>query len=240
MYLKSAIQPVVGQASPRFCWRNCLKFLCASMLLLAKPQREKLWQNKKKSQRTVVSVQLDPSHFTIFVTLCWMCTSMSVSLELGSPGLDAAHEIFFTIAEQSRIISLDLLAKLFLMQPKKLFTFLEAKVHCGCVFNYVSSARCFSANQPSVLSAPSISWHMRLFFLSCRTRHFSLFEHHDFLVSPFLKPIGIPLDGSTNIWSINHSYLLQTCCGCTVTPSSRSLVKKLNNTGPDIKTIIFH
>lgn len=70
------LSTVVGQASLRFCWRNCLKFVCISMLLLAKPQRE-------KKKRTVVSAQLDPSHFT----LCWMrTTSMSVSLELRSPG----------------------------------------------------------------------------------------------------------------------------------------------------------
>lgn len=134
IFLKSTVQRVVGQASPRLCWRNCLKFVRVSMLLSAKPQREKLWQSK--SQRTEVSAQLDPSLFTIFVTLCQMCTSMSVSLEPGSPGLDATHQMFFTSAEQRRIISLDLLAKLFLMQPKKLFTFLDAKVHCGCVFNF--------------------------------------------------------------------------------------------------------
>lgn len=40
-----------------------------------------------------------------------MCTSMTVSFELGSPGLDPEHWIFFTSGEQRRIIPLDLCVK---------------------------------------------------------------------------------------------------------------------------------
>lgn len=172
MYWKSIVQPVVDQASLRCCWRNYLKFLCVSMLLSAKPQREKLGQNQRKPKNS--SFCTTGLQFLHHLCDCLTCTSVSVSLERGSSGLDSAHQMRFTSAEQRRIISLDLLEKLFLVQPKKLFTFFDARVHCWCVFNLMSSERCFSANLPSVWSAPSISWHMKLFFLSCRAWHFPL------------------------------------------------------------------
>ena len=84
---------------------------------------------KEKSKNTdFCRTGLHFSSFTIFLALCWLyCTSVSVSLELASPGLDSAHRMFLTSAEQRRIISLDLLAKLFLMQHKRLFRLLCCK-----------------------------------------------------------------------------------------------------------------
>ena len=75
---------------------------------------------KEKSKNTdFCRTGLHFSSFTIFLALCWLyCTSVSVSLELASPGLDSAHRMFLTSAEQRRIISLDLLAKLCCTQPR--------------------------------------------------------------------------------------------------------------------------
>lgn len=121
-----------GQTSPWCCGEINFKIVDFSMQPTAPTcHKETNWVKiKKKSKNTdFCRTGLLFSSLSMFVALCWNCTSVSMSVELESPGLDLAHQIFLTSAEWRRNIFLDLLTKLFIMQPKRLFTFFAVRQH---------------------------------------------------------------------------------------------------------------
>lgn len=109
--------------------------------------------------------------------------------------------MFLTSSEQRRIISLDLLAKLFLMQPKKLFTFFAARAYCWCVFNLLScrEIKMFFCKAAFHLISPQHNLVHVVVRLQLQGLAFPLVELHEFPVGPFLQPVEVPLDGSTSI-----------------------------------------
>ncbi|KAF1440525.1 Zinc finger RNA-binding protein, partial [Pygoscelis papua] len=64
-----------------------------------------------------------------------------------------------------------------------------------------------------------------------------LVELHEIPIGPFLQPVEVPLDGSTTLWHISHSSQFVSSANLWrvhSAPSSRSLMKVLNRTGPSI------
>lgn len=109
---------------------------------------------------------------------------------LGCPALDPALHLCITRAELSgRITSLDLLAMLFLMQPRRLLAFLAARAHFWLVVNMLveKSSRSFSAELRSSQMAPRLYWSLGLFMPRCRTSYFHLLNFTRFFSSHFFS-----------------------------------------------------
>jgi len=132
---------------------------------------------------------------------------MSFCLELGSPGLDLAHQMFLTSAEQRTIISLDLLAKQavhFLCCKGTLLVCVQLTVLQGPQDVFLQS--CFPSGQLPVCTG---AWGHSSPAAGLGIPFVELYE---FSVGPFLQPVKVLLNGSTSIWSINHSSQLCIVC----------------------------
>ena len=98
-------------------------------------------------------------------------------LVLGSPTLDLALQLCLTGAEQrGRITSLELLAVLLLMQPRRLVAFLATRARCWLVVDLLPTRipRTFSGKLLSSQLATSVCWCVGLFLPRCRTWHLLL------------------------------------------------------------------
>ncbi|KAK4809169.1 hypothetical protein QYF61_006427 [Mycteria americana] len=105
---------------------------------------------------------------------------------------------------RGRITFLELLAVLYLMQPRIPLAFCAARAHYWLMFNLVPTRilRSFFARLLSSWVAPSIYWggilpQVQVFALL-------LVELHEVPLSLFLQPVEVPLDGSTTLWCISH------------------------------------
>lgn len=116
--------------------------------------------------------------------------------------------------ERGKIISIDLLATLLLMQPRIPLSFLVARLFCWLTFKLVSTkppGAFWSTYFPASLLPASLYWQLGLFLTTCRTLHFSFLYFRRFLLSYF-SAVHDPLNVSTDIWSISRSSKLCITC----------------------------
>jgi len=129
--------------------------------------------------------------------------------------------------QRKRITCLNLLAVLFLMQPRMLLAFFAVRTHCWLMFNLLSTrtSKSHSAELLSSHLASSMHWqNLALPFV----------KHHEIPLCPILQPVQVHLNGSTTTWCIvlcsNSSpslYHLQICRDA-LCPITSFLTKRLN------------
>jgi len=108
-------------------------------------------------------------------------------------------DVCLTSAEQQgRTTSLDLLITLCPAQPRRLLAAFPTRAHCWLVVSLVCS-KDTCAKPLWSWAVPSLHWCMGLLLPTCRTLHFSI-ELCEIAVGPFLRPVEVPLKGSTTIW----------------------------------------
>ena len=115
------------------------------------------------------------------------------------------------------------------MHPRIPLAFLAARAHYWLMVNLSSTSTPSSVSTEvlSSRSAPSLYWCMGLFLPRCRTLHVPL--------CPTFQPVQVTLNGSTAFWCISHSSSFVSSANLLrvhSNSSSRSLMNKLNKTGP--------
>ena len=123
------------------------------------------------------------------------------------------------------------------MHPRMPLAFLAARAHCWLMVNLLSTRtpRSLSTELLSSRSTPSLYWCMGLFLPRCRTLNFPLLNLIRFLSaqlsslsrsrSKAAQPSGV---STTPLSLVSSANLLRVHSNA----SSRSLMKKLNKTGP--------
>ncbi|XP_068782109.1 uncharacterized protein [Struthio camelus] len=112
------------------------------------------------------------SPLIILVALRWTLSSRAMSLlHWGAQHWTQDSRCGLIRAEErGRITSLDLLATLCLMHPRRPLAFLAARAHCCLMLNLSTrTPRSFSAELLSSRSAPSLDWCLGFFLPTCRT-----------------------------------------------------------------------
>ena len=101
---------------------------------------------------------------------------------------------------------LDLLAMLFLMQPKTLLAFFAARAHCWLMFNFWCPPGPQGPFLPSCFPAgcPHHTLVHGVVLPQVQDLAFPLVELQEVPVSLFLPPLPMPLNGSTTACCINH------------------------------------
>jgi len=106
--------------------------------------------------------------------------------------------------QKGNITSLNLLATLFLTQPKTV-VFFAASAYCLLMFNPLSTETCmsFSVKLISAQLVPSLYWCMGLFTKSfVQDFAFPFVELHEAHVSPIFQPIKVPPSGHSSQFCI--------------------------------------
>ena len=164
-----------------------------------------------------------------------------MSLVPGSPELDAALQTCLTrTAWRGRVTSIELLAKLCLMQPRGLLVFFVVRTRCWLPVSLLATRtpRSFTAKLLLSWPIPSLSCCLGLSLPRSRTLNFPLLNFTRFLSAHFSSmprslwmaeytsavsdtPPGFVL--SANLLSVHYA------------PTLRPLMKMLNSSGPSIK-----
>ena len=123
------------------------------------------------------------------------------------------------------------------MHPRMPLAFLAARAHCWLIVNLSSTRtpRFLSAELLSSRSIPSLYWCMGLFLPRCRTLHLPLLNLIRFLSAQLSSLSRCHWMAAQPAWCIYHSS--QFCVISKLgevhsNSSSRSLMNKLNKTGP--------
>lgn len=145
---------------------------------------------------------------------------------------------FIIIEYMGRVIFLYLLATLCLMQSKTHLAVSAASARCWFIFNLAFTwiPRSFFAEQLSSCVVLSMFWCLRLFLPSHRTWHIPLLKSMLFLSARFSslwRFLWIEAQSSATL-ATSFSYASPAnTLGVHSAPSSRSLTKTLNSTGPN-------